>query len=39
MLCFAGLLWELFRAIIEGALDALTSTIGADAVKEGDSCD
>jgi hypothetical protein len=34
VLCFAGLLWELFRAIIEGALDALTSTIGADAVKK-----
>lgn len=34
VLCFAGLLWELFRAIIEGALDALTSTIGAEAVEK-----
>jgi hypothetical protein len=33
VLCFAGLLWELFRAIIEGALDGLVATIGSDLAK------
>ncbi len=25
VLCFAGLLWQLFRSLIEGALDALAA--------------
>jgi hypothetical protein len=32
VLSFAGLLWELFRALIEGALDALVATLGQELV-------
>ncbi len=30
VLCFAGLLWQLFRSLIEGALDALADTFGKE---------
>ena len=31
-LSFSGLLWDLFRALIEGALDALVATLGQELV-------
>ena len=33
LLSYAGLMWQLFRGLIDGALDGLVSTIGQDTVE------
>jgi hypothetical protein len=32
ILCYAGLMWQLFRGLIEGALDQLTEILGEDVI-------
>ena len=34
MLTYAGLLWHLFRALIDGALESLVSELGSDTVQK-----
>ncbi len=34
VLCFAGLLWELFRNIIEGAFETLSETFSKQTLKQ-----
>ena len=34
MLTYAGLLWQLFRALIDGSLESIVSVLGRDTVQK-----